>query len=126
MASKAGIIAAAFFAILGILLVCIVCGGLSWAGGCNIAGVTFDSIEARDSLPAMLGNAFWGWIVCPFSLILIGLLGYAGYRVCKYAHHEMKGSSGNEPEQNKTNTSGETKQSEPVQNITTQSIETNE
>lgn len=92
MASKEATITAAFFAILGILLACISCGCIAWAGGCNIAGVTFNSIDARDSLPAMLGNAFWGWIVCPVGLILIALLGYAGYRVYKNTQYKIKGT----------------------------------
>ncbi len=89
MASKAGIIVAAFFAMMAILLACILCGSIALAGCCNIAGVTFGSTAARDSLPAMVGNAFWGWVVAPVGLTLIGLLVYASYHVCRNAHSKM-------------------------------------
>ena len=81
MAGKGGIIAAMVGIMFAILIVGVLCGFLAWCGGCNIAAVTFDSTSARDSLPAMLGNVFWGWIICPAALASIGLLGYASYRV---------------------------------------------
>ena len=96
MANKAGTIVAAFFAILAILLACVLCGSITYAGGCNIAGVTFNSTSARDSLPAMLGNAFWGWIVAPIGVLLIGLLCYAGYLVCVDANNKMNGRAGSD------------------------------
>ena len=91
MTSKAGIITAAVFAILGILAVCVVCGAIAWAGGCNIAGVTFNYEDARDVMPCMIGNAFWGWFVCPVGLTMIGLLGYVIYRICMYTRYKVRG-----------------------------------
>ena len=101
MSNNARIITVAVFALLGILAACVMCGALSWAGGCNIAGVTFNSPEARDSMPAMVGNVFWGWIVCPIGLILIGLLGYAGYRVVMNTINNVK-STGSGTTQSET------------------------
>lgn len=89
MAGNGGIIAAMVGIMFVILIVAVLCGFLAWAGGCNIAGVTFNSKTARDSLPAMLGNAFWGWIVCPSGLAFIGLLGYASYLVIADGRRKM-------------------------------------
>jgi hypothetical protein len=92
MAGNGKIIASMVGILFVILIVGVLCGCLAWAGGCNIAGVTFNSTTARDSLPAMLGNAFWGWVVCPMGLISIGLLGYASYRVIDDSRKKMNTS----------------------------------
>ena len=90
MANKGGIIAYTAAIMFCILIAVVICGLLVYASGCNIVGVTFNNPTARDATAAMIGNTYWGWVVCPFALALAGLLGYVSFEVGSRSHKKIK------------------------------------